>query len=124
MFKILMGLIALFAVNALISMSGSSERVEKARYAAERVEKQDVILTSLVAMNDPTVNEFVSDWRTTYPDPTPENLSELREIEQRIKNDKAAVTKMTRAYKMKNSSFCNGNVQSILGTTPDCPPGL
>ena len=49
------------------------------------VESLDTILTGLQAMNDAAVSEFASDWRKAYPEPSPAKLSELRDIEQRIK---------------------------------------
>ncbi len=120
MFKITMFILAILALCALNHISGSDERA----YAAQRVESQDLILSSLVAMNDVNVSQFVSDWTNAYPRPTPENLTELRLIEQAIKKDKAAAVKMTRAYKMENNPFCNGNVQTIFGDMSDCPPGI
>ncbi|HDR9122379.1 TPA: hypothetical protein QDB15_006259 [Burkholderia vietnamiensis] len=125
MFKLILVVLAFVAVAALVDLGGSDERAEQARYAAQRIESQDAILTGLQAMNDAAVSEFASDWRKAFPEPSPAKLSELRDIEQRIKNDKAAAVKMTRAYKMKNSPFCNGEVKAVVSlSSPDCPPGL
>lgn len=125
MFKMILVVLAIVAVGALVDLGGSGERAEQARYAAQRVERQDAILIGLQAINDATVREFATDWRRAYPQPSPINLSELRDIEQRIKNDKRAAAKMTRAYKMNNSPFCNGEVKAVVSlSSPDCPPGL
>jgi hypothetical protein len=124
-FKLFLVVLAIVAVGALVDLSGSGERTEQARYSAQRVESQDAILTGLQAMNDATVSQFAYDWRTAYPQPSPGNLSELRDIEQRIKNDKTAAVKMTRAYRMKNSPFCNRKVEAVFSfSAPECPPGL
>lgn len=125
MFKLILVALAFVAVWALVDLGGAEERAEQARYAAQRIESQDAILTSLQAMNDATVSEFASDWLKAYPQPSPPELSELRVIEQRIKNDKTAAVKMTRAYKLKNSPICNGEVKAVFSlSSPDCPPGL
>jgi len=125
MFKLIMVILAFAGLSALMNLGDSDERAEKVRYAAQRIESQDAILTGLQAMNDAAVTEFASDWRRAYPEPSPAKLSELREIEQRIKNDKTAAVKMTRAYKMQNSPFCNGEVKAVVAlSSPDCPPGL
>lgn len=125
MFKLILVVLAFVAVAALVDLGGADERAEQARYAAQRIESQDAILTGLQAMNDAAVSEFASDWRRAFPEPSPAKLSELRDIEQRIKNDKTAAVKMTRAYKMKNSPFCNGEVKAVVSlSSPDCPPGL
>lgn len=124
MFKIIMFILALLALGALNHMSGSEDRVEHARYAAQRLESQDLILSSLVALNDVHVSQFVMDWVAAYPQPTPENLTELRLIEQAIKNDKSVAIQMTKAYKVENNPVCNGDIQTVFSKTPDCPPGL
>jgi hypothetical protein len=125
MFKLILVVLAFMGIAALVDFSRSDERAEQARYAAQHIESQDTILTALQAMNDTAVSELASDWRKAHPQPSPAELSELREIEQRIKNDKTAAVKMTRAFKMKNSPFCNGTVKSVVGvSSPDCPPGL
>ncbi len=125
MFKLILVVLAFVAVAALVNLGGVDERADQARYAAQRIESQDAILTGLQAMNDDAVSEFASDWRRAFPEPSPARLSALREIEQRIKNDKTAAVKMTRAYRMKNSPFCNGEIQAVFSSSsPDCPPGL
>lgn len=125
MFKLILVVLGILAIAALADLSGSEERAEQARYAAQRIESQDAILANLRAINDATVSEFASDWRKAYPEPSPAALSELREIEQRIKSDKTAAAKMTRAYKMKNNPFCNGELKAVVSlSSPDCPPGL
>lgn len=124
-FKLICIVLAFIAIAALVNLGGSDERAEQARYAAQRVESQDAILTGLQAMNDAIVSEFASDWLRAFPELSPTKLSELRDIERRIKNDKTAAVRMTRAYKMKNSPFCNGEVQAVLSrSSPECPPGL
>lgn len=124
MFKFIMCILAILALGALNHMSSSDDRVEAARYEAQRIESQDLILSSLIAMNDVYVSQFVSDWVDTYPRPTPENLTELRLIEQALKNDKSAAIKMTKVYKAENSPLCNGDIQTVFSKAPDCPPGL
>lgn len=125
MFKLILVVLAFIAAFALVDLSGSDERAEEVRYTAQRIESQDAILSSLQAMNDPVVSEFASDWRKAFPEPSPAKLSELREIEQRIKNDKTAAVQMTSAYKMENNPFCNGKLKSVTSlSSPDCPPGL
>lgn len=126
--KFIIGIFILLLFFNVINNNGSAERAaletEKIKYSARLLEEQDAILVGLVAMNDNVVNELVNDWRRTYPNPSPKNMSDLKIIEQKIKNDKSEAIKMTKAYKRKNSPFCNGGVQSIVGETPDCPPGL
>lgn len=125
--KILILLVALMAVGALYQYSGKDERVAAMQLQSERVNEQDKILGRLLAINDEAVSGFVSEWREAYPSPSGEKLSELREIEQRIKNDKTAVTKMTREYKEKNSAFCRGEIKAVVSFSSDddgCPPGL
>ncbi len=129
MFKLFMVLLAMSSLSVLIYMSGSSERAEQARYSAQRIDNQDAILTNLLALNDKDVSTFVTEWRAQYPRPTQEQLSELKEIQQRIKNDKKEAVKMTRAYKMEHDAYCRGDgeieaVFSFFESTPDCPPGI
>ncbi len=128
MFKLLMLLMAFMAISALINMSGSGERIEIAHRAAQRLDTQDEILTNLLAINDKDVSAFVAEWREEYPAPTSEQLSELKDIQQRIKNDKKEAIKMTHAYKVEHNPYCRGEgeIQSVFGfdSTSDCPPGL
>jgi len=127
MFRLIMVLIAVMALSALINMSGSSERAEMAHQAAQRLDAQDEILTSLLAFNDKDVSALASEWREEYPHPTPEQLSELKDIQQRIKNDKKEAIKMTHTYKVEHNAYCRGEseIESVFGdSTPDCPPGL
>ena len=119
-------ILAFFTVSALYQCSGQEERIAVMHMQTNRVNEQDAILGRLLAMNDPAVSGFVSEWRQAFPEPTTEKLSELREIEQRIKNDKTAVVQMTKAYKAKHSVFCSGELKSVASTSDDagCPPGL
>ncbi|PBV09241.1 hypothetical protein CJU35_05130 [Pseudomonas aeruginosa] len=124
--KLIFVLLAFFAVAALYQYSGKDERIAEMHMQSERVKEQDAILGRLLAMNDPAVSGFVSEWRQAFPEPATEKLSELREIEQRVKNDKTAVVQMTKAYKAKHSVFCSGEVKSVASMSDDasCPPGL
>lgn len=78
MFKLILVVLAFVAVAALVDLGGADERAEQARYAAQRIESQDAILTGLQAMNDAAVSEFASDWRRAFPEPSPAKLSERR----------------------------------------------
>jgi hypothetical protein len=121
MFRLIFVILLCIGVWSLLNMSGAQEREEQAR----RIEMQDEILFALRAISDPTVNEFVDDWRKAYSKPSDVELSELREAAQRIKADKTAAAKMTSSYKMKSNPLCNGQVSTIFGR-PECPskPGL
>lgn len=125
MFKVLCLFIAVLAVFALVDLREGEVRAAQIGAQAQRSESQDAVLTTLQAMNDPAVSEFATDWRKSYPNPSPAELAELRDIEQRIKNDRTAAVKMTRSYKMKNNPICSGQVSAVFSSSaPDCPPGL
>lgn len=120
-------ILAMLLFIFIIDNNGAAERAalqtQREKYSARLLDEQDTILVGLVAMNDPVVNELVNDWRMTYPNPLPKDLSALKLVEQKIKNNKADAVKMTKAYKQENNPFCSGEVQSIVGKKPDCPPG-
>lgn len=122
MFKFIVVAIGIAVILAVLNIGDSEERAAATQYAAARNEAQDRILVGLAAMNDPAVSEFVRDWRASFSQPTPEQLSELRLIEQNIKNDKSVAVKYTVSWKEKNS-FC-GQLTPVVGSDPGCSPGL
>jgi len=71
-----------------------------------RLEFQDQILVRLGTIDDFYVTRFVADWRNSYPQPTGQNLSELRQIEQQIKVDKGRAMKLTLDYHEHNDARC------------------
>ncbi len=125
MFKLICLALAFVGVGLLVNLGGANERAEEMRYLAQRTENQDQILIALLTLNDLTVTELVSDWREAYVNPSPANLSELREIEARIKNDKDSAASMTYAYKVKNNPNCSGEIKSVFSVSaPVCKPGI
>ena len=125
MIKLIVIVFAIIGLMSVLNGSNSPERAVQAAYSAQRNESQDEILAKLQAMRNVGVSEFVADWRTAFAQPTPEQLSELRSIEQQIENDQAAAIKFTREYKMKNDPMCTGQMRGVLSySEPDCPPGL
>lgn len=90
-------------------------------YSAERTNEQDKILVELQMLKDPHISEFVNDWRNYAPQPSPEQLSELRIIQQNIKNDKSVAEKYTLAWHNENS-LCGQVPESF--TKIECTPGL
>ena len=79
----------------------------------------------LQAANNDAVSEFVRDWRKAYPDPTKENLDELRKIQQLIRKNKLAAVRMTQAYKIENIEVCSNAVRDgVYLSMPECQPGL
>lgn len=126
MFKLLVIGVMLATIAAFADFGGSAERVEKLRITERRTESQDKILASMVAMNYQAVRQFVEDWREAYPEPGPSELSELRDIEQRVLAEPASAERMTRSYKMANSPLCNGQISSwsSFGSEHKCSPGL
>lgn len=125
MFRLFIAIALIYGIHALYSMGHDEERATQVQYAAQRTESQDELLAQLRALDDPIVSALAADWRMTYPNPTAEQLSELREMAQIIGRDKSAALRMTRAYKKERSPFCNGQIQAAFSSsTPDCPPGL
>ncbi|HEP0118313.1 hypothetical protein [Escherichia coli] len=92
-----------------------------AAYTAQRVNEQDKILVELQSLNDPHVSDFVRDWRYYAPTPSPEQLTELRLIQQNIRNDKSVAEKYTLEWQNKNG-FCS-KVEGVFGKI-ECTPGL
>lgn len=93
--------------------------------ASQRVKNQDAILGGLQAANNDVVNEFVRDWRKAYPEPSKDELAELRKIQQRIRKDKSAAAKMTQAYKIENIPACRDAAEAGRPLSmPECQPGL
>jgi hypothetical protein len=93
--------------------------------ASQRVKQQDAILGGLQAANNAAVSEFVKDWRKAYPEPSKEELAELRKIYTRIKKNKSAAIKMTQAYKVETIRVCRDTAEAGLPLTmPECQPGL
>lgn len=125
MFRFSLIVVLMAGVGAAMYFAGADERVEQMRYAVERIEAQDKILAELVSTKDATVIELARDWREAFPEPSPSKLSELREIQQLIKNDRRAAGKMTLAYRRANNPLCNGTIQSVLvKAAPECAPGI
>lgn len=122
MFRFFLIFIGIAAVMALFNFGDSEQNAELVKYAAERNNAQDQLLVELAGINDPAVSEFVRDWRKVFPQPTPEQLSELRIINQNIKNDKSVAIKYTIGWKEENS-FC-GQLKATFGSNPRCSPGL
>lgn len=93
--------------------------------ASQRIKNQDAILGGLQAANNDAVSEFVKDWRKAYPEPSKDELAELRKIQQRIRKNKWAAEKMTQAYKMENVPACRKAAEAGLTLSmPECQPGL
>ncbi len=90
-------------------------------YSAERNNAQDKILVELQALKDPNISQFVSDWKYYAPQPSVEQLSELKIIQQNIKNDKNIAIKYTLKWHNENS-LCS-KVTSLVGEI-ECTPGL
>jgi hypothetical protein len=104
-----------FGVVIFFNLSSSGDR----QIEAQHRDDQDRILVNLAAMNDPVVSEFVKDWLHAFPEPNAEKLSELRVIEQNIKNDKAAAAKYTLAWHREHDLACK-----VSGMGESCVPGL
>jgi hypothetical protein len=126
MYKIIMVVMAVIAVTALFDISDSDER-DREQYLAElRAQEQKVILNNLDKLNLKAVSAFTKDWRTAYPEPTPEALQELKIIQKNIKEDASIASNYTVAYHLVNDVTCNGQVSTItsfIGTN-ECKPGL
>jgi hypothetical protein len=116
--------IATISFSALAFLSISESHAQHTEIT-QRVKNQDAILGGLQASNNEVVSEFVRDWRKAYPEPTKENLSELRKIQQRIKKDKSTAIEMTQAYKIENLKVCRDAANAgTLSAVSECQPGL
>lgn len=112
-------LVVMVAYMAFFRDDGRDAAAEA--YTAQRVNEQDKILVELQSLNDPHVSDFVRDWRYYAPTPSPEQLTELRLIQQNIRNDKSVAEKYTLEWQNKNG-FCS-KVEGVFGKI-ECTPGL
>lgn len=124
MLKKIIILAAVIIVSALVYFTIRGGKDDQT-LIAQRVAQQDAILGGLQAANDATVRQLVRDWRKTYPEPSPAELTELREIQSRIRQDKSAAAAMTIAYKLKNVPKCIEQTDpTLLPKMEECKPGL
>jgi hypothetical protein len=82
---------------------------------------QDNILNSLLSMKDRSVSQFVNDWKDYAPEPTPEQLSELKKIAYNIDIDKNNAVKYTKNWHEEHD-LC-GKAEALHGKV-GCNPGL
>lgn len=124
MLKKIIILTAAIIVSALVYFTirdGKDDQV----LIAQRIAQQDAILGGLQATNDATVRQLVRDWRQAYPEPSPAELTELREMQNRIRKDKSAAAAMTISYKLKNVPKCIEQADPLLlAKMEECKPGL
>lgn len=111
--------LAALAIAGLISIDFSGERE---RQASALVGQQRTLLVELEAMNDPSVSEFVRDWRYAYPEATAENVEELAIAAAAIKADPSRAKGMTLAAKQKELDALP--FESVIGSKPEAKPGL
>lgn len=116
MLKIIVVLIvAAGLVVSVMSWNGESER------QAQRATEQGRLLAELEALRNPDVSRLVDEWRSTYPTPSEDRLTELRVLSERVKADPASAAKYTakdRQAKLDALPF-----ESPLGT-PKAKPGI
>jgi len=78
------------------------------------------ILARLEAMHDDKVSEFVRDWQQERGS-SPNDLQELRVIEQKIKNDPRSAVGFTHAAKMADADHLSNTLQPLFGN-PEAAP--
>ncbi|WP_459203473.1 hypothetical protein ACQVRV_00405 (plasmid) [Ralstonia pseudosolanacearum] len=113
MLKLLMGAAVVAAIA--FSFLDSSKQ-------PERTAQQAALLESLEALNHPQASKLVDEWRTAYPEPNDERLTELRVLVQRVKADPASAEQFTAAAKQKKLDALP--FESPLTGTPKAKPGL
>lgn len=98
-------------------VSSTAEESRKAQRAAE----QGQLLAELEALHNRGVSKLVDEWRSTYPAPTDERLTELRVLAQRVKADPSSAVKYTANERQKKYDAMP--FSSPLGT-PKAKPGI
>lgn len=122
MFQVIV-VVLLLCISLSLCSNRDAERAETLRIDNSRLESQDQILAELLSVDDFYVTRFVADWRNAYPQPSGQNLSELRQIEQKIKMDRSSAMKFTLDYHQHNDFRCQ--VSRPLSISGDqCNPGL
>lgn len=96
MLKIIIGL---FVAALLVTSVLNSNREDNLQ--AQRNTEQRVLLTQMEALHTPAVSRLVDDWRTAYPAPSDERLTELRILVERVKADPAGAAQYTTAADQK-----------------------
>ena len=96
MVKIIVGLV----VAAWLVVSVISWDKEDTRQAQRNIE-QGQLLAALEATKAPAVSKLVDEWRSAYPAPSDERLTELRVLVERVKADPASASKYTTETKQK-----------------------
>ncbi len=113
-------IIALFVASGLVIGVLSWNR--ESDHQAQRNTEQGVLLGELEALHNPVVSHLVDEWRTAYPAPSDEQLTELRILAERVKADPSSAGKYTAAEKQKKSdALAFGSPFSGMSTTK---PGI
>ena len=89
---------------------------------AQRDEEQSRLLVELEKMHQPAVSTLVDEWRSTYQEPSTEQVGELRVLVERVKANPASAEKYTAAAKQK--ALDNLPFSSPLVGTPKAKPGI
>lgn len=89
---------------------------------AQRNEEQSHLLVELEKLNKPAVSKLVDEWRSTFKDPSAEQISELRVLVERVKSNPASAEKYTAAAKQK--ALDDLPFSSPLVGTPKAKPGI
>lgn len=116
MLKLIVGLVvAAFLVVSVLDWN-RAENLQVKRSAEQRR-----LLGELETANKPAVSKLVDEWRTSYPEPSEERLTELRVLVERVKADPASAEKFTAEAKQKKLDDLP--FASPLGT-PKAKPGI
>lgn len=117
MFKYIVGFF--IAVWIVFSFVDSSREAEA---QALRTSEQAQILVDLESLRDAEVSKLVDEWRTTYPNPSAERLTELKLLAERVKADPKGAKKYT--AKAKEKHLASLAYEPVVGGWGKQSPGL
>lgn len=120
MFKWLVLIVVIgLALNSVLSSN------REAGLQSSRNREQGVLLARIEQLNTKAISSFVDDWRSAYPEPSAEKISELQVIEQRLKNNPSLASQYTKAAKQESADKFNAVFSSPLsGDVKPTGPGI
>lgn len=121
---VLAGVFVLFLALSVMSYL-SYERAQDRQ--ALRNTEQGQLLVEIEGANTPITSKLAEEWQRFYPAPSAEQLSELRIIAQKVRNDPASAEQFTTEYKQKEIDGSPlANADTLFGKFGDfkAKPGL
>lgn len=117
MLKIVIAIVFVAWVVSSIVRGHEREEAQDQRTAA-----QVTVLTTLEGLHDSGVSSLVDEWRTAHPEPSQDELTELRLLAERVKADPASARRYTAQAKQ---AYVNAlPFKPVIGDWGTQKPGL